>query len=100
MEAARDVPPAVDELFAWAVREGVTNVLRHSTATTCALRVRRDGGLLRLEVENDGAAPASRGGHGLGGLAARAAALGGTAAGRATGDGGFVLVVEVPEGAR
>ena len=52
----------VDELFAWALREGVTNVLRHSTATTCAISIRRHHEALMLEIVNDGAMPASSGG--------------------------------------
>ena len=95
--AAGTLSPAVDELFAWALREGMTNVLRHSRATTCSIRIaRRDGGVC-LEIVNDGAIPGSLGGHGLSGLAARASVLSGTASGGAGGDGTFRLVVEVPE---
>lgn len=94
------LPPAIDELFAWALREGVTNVLRHSSATTCGIRIDRHEGTVRLEIVNDGAMPASLGGNGLSGLATRAAALSGTAIGRATGDGTFRLIVEVPEATR
>ena len=38
------VQPAadLDELLGWALREGVTNVLRHSAATECSIRVDRD----------------------------------------------------------
>ncbi len=79
------------------MREGVTNVLRHSTATTFSLNVRRVGGVVRLEIENDGVGTKSGSGYGLEGLAARAAALSGRAAGWTTGDGRFRLVVEVPE---
>src|SRR4030095_5534775 len=49
------LPPAIDELFAWALREGVTNVLRHSAATTCAITIGRHDGTVRLEIVNDGA---------------------------------------------
>ncbi len=52
-----DLPGAVDEvpgerreLFGWVVREGVTNVVRHSGATRCSVRVSRD----HVEVEDDG----------------------------------------------
>jgi len=95
--SAGTLSPAVDELFAWALREGVTNVLRHSSATTCSIRIARGDGGLCLEIVNDGAMPGSSNGHGLSGLAARAAALSGTAKGGAGGDGTFRLVVEVPE---
>jgi two-component system sensor histidine kinase DesK len=95
--AVEKLPPAVDELFAWALREGVTNVLRHSAATACAISIERQEGLVRLEIVNDGAMPRSAGGNGLSGLAARAAALSGAASARSIGDGRFRLRVDVPE---
>ena len=95
--AVEKLPPAVDELFAWALREGVTNVLRHSAATACAISIERQEGIVRLEIVNDGAMPRSAGGNGLSGLAARAAALSGAASARSIGDGRFRLRVDVPE---
>jgi two-component system, NarL family, sensor histidine kinase DesK len=88
--------PQVDELFAWALREGVTNVLRHSSATTCSIGIARRDGVVRLEITNDGAMPPSRGGSGLSGLAARAAALAGSATAGFLDDDQFRLRVEVP----
>jgi two-component system sensor histidine kinase DesK len=95
--AAGPLPPAIEELFAWALREGMTNVLRHSSATTCSICIARSRGTVRLEIINDGAMPVTLGGSGLNGLAARAAQLSGTANGRSSGDGRFQLTVEVPE---
>ena len=101
--AAGDPPAAVDALFGWTVREGVTNILRHSTATTCAIRLWHRDGALHLELVNDGAAPThapgghAPGGHGLEGLAARAAALAGSVHGERTADGSFRLHVTVPD---
>lgn len=94
---ADSLAPAIDELFAWALREGMTNVLRHSSATTCSIRISRSRAIARLEIINDGAMPVTPGGSGLNGLAARATALAGTVQGRLFGDGQFQLVVEVPE---
>jgi two-component system sensor histidine kinase DesK len=96
---AGDVPPKVDELFAWAVREGVTNIVRHSTATACSISIARRAGQLRLEIENDGAAAVSPAGSGLMGLVARAAALSGSARGQPAGGDHFILIVDVPEAA-
>jgi len=90
--------PAIDELFAWALREGMTNVLRHSSATACSIATVRGQGAVRLEIINDGAMPVASGGSGLAGLATRAAELSGTVTGRACDDGRFQLTVEVPEG--
>ena len=89
--------PEVDELFAWSLREGVTNVLRHSAATICSITIGREEGIVRLEIVNDGALPASPGGNGLSGLATRAAALAGSASARSIADGRFRLRVDVPE---
>jgi two-component system sensor histidine kinase DesK len=80
---AADLPHAVDqvpgelrELFGWAVREGVTNAVRHSRAR----RVRISVDERAVEVVDDGPGappPATTGGTGLAGLAERAARLGG-----------------------
>ncbi|MEO3872755.1 sensor histidine kinase [Nonomuraea sp. B12E4] len=94
--AEADLPGPAEEALAWAVREGVTNVLRHSRATTCTITTSLNGGALRLEVANDGA-PAEPGpaGGGLTGLAERAAQAGGSCAGAPTGGSGFLLTMEV-----
>ena len=70
------MPTEKRELFAWAVREGVTNVIRHSGAKRCTVRLTSDA----AEVVDDGQGPrADRiGGSGLLGLRERASALGGT----------------------
>jgi two-component system, NarL family, sensor histidine kinase DesK len=97
----RDLPPAVDQVFAWTVREGITNVLRHTEARTCSIGAIRADGRARLEIVNDGAGPSSAmrssvEGSGLAGLTARAEALGGFLKATRSVDGDFHLVVEVP----
>ena len=49
------------------VTEAVTNVVRHASATTCAVRIEAAGGVLRATVSDDGAGlPAAEpSGHGL-----------------------------------
>jgi two-component system, NarL family, sensor histidine kinase DesK len=93
------VPPAVEAVLAWAVREGVTNVLRHSQASACQITAGRRDGQVWLEVGNDGArAPARAGdGSGLAGLTDRAFSLAGSVIAGPTRDGRFRLLVEVPE---
>ncbi|MFI0983047.1 sensor histidine kinase [Streptomyces sp. NPDC021093] len=79
-----DLPPAQEEALAWALREAVTNVVRHSGARRCAVRLREtqtlDGPYLELTVEDDGkGASAGHGaGNGLNGMRERLAAVGGT----------------------
>jgi two-component system sensor histidine kinase DesK len=94
--------PEVGGLFGWVVREGVTNVVRHSRATKVRITLDATG----IEIVDDGSgcvrkpgelAP-THPGHGLVGLAERADALGGRLlAGPVDGSAtGFRLRVEVP----
>ncbi len=72
-----DLPTAADgphqELFGWVVREGLTNVVRHSRATTCTVTVSADS----VEVCDDGVGAAGGPGNGLSGLRDRVSAAGG-----------------------
>ncbi len=62
----------LDTELAAALRESITNVLRHSTARTCLIELTSAGGAVRLRVLNDGAsAGRGAGGSGLAGLAER-----------------------------
>jgi two-component system sensor histidine kinase DesK len=91
------VEPGDDSVLAWTVREGVTNVIRHSQAQRCVIRLSRDhGGVTELEVSDDGTGSNPAPGSGLRGLRERATAVGGQLdAGPLTG-GGFRLRVRVP----
>jgi two-component system sensor histidine kinase DesK len=86
--------------LAWAVREGVTNVLRHSRATTCAISAGLRDGVVHLSVVNDGADPGGPAGSGLLGLAERVRALSGSFAAGPVEPGGFRLAVELPREVR
>jgi two-component system, NarL family, sensor histidine kinase DesK len=94
-----ELAPPAEEVLAWAVREGITNVLRHSHASTCTVMAGRRDGKVFLEVVNDGARAESGEGSGLAGLAERARAVSGSVSAGHT-DGGFRLVVEIPEEVR
>lgn len=94
--AADEVPTRVRELFAWTIREAVTNVVRHSRATWCAVRLSPAS----VEIVDDGvgaAGAAVSDGQGLPGLRRRAQASGArlTVGGREDGPG-FRVRVEVP----
>jgi two-component system sensor histidine kinase DesK len=90
---AGDLSPTGRALLAWAVREGGTNILKHSTATRCAITI--DGGV--LEMRNDGVdgCPAAPG-SGLRGLSERMAAAGGSFSAAPTPAGEFLLRAAVP----
>jgi hypothetical protein len=44
------VDPARPELFGWAIREGLTNVVRHARASSCAVRLSPSS----VEIVDDG----------------------------------------------
>jgi len=87
-----DVPEDRQELFGWAVREGVTNVIRHSGATRCRIDLRAN----RIEICDDGRGPGALEGrpppgHGLAGLRERASAAGASIVVGRSSWGGFLL---------
>jgi two-component system sensor histidine kinase DesK len=83
-ELHEELPQPLDAVLAWMVREGVTNVIRHSRARHCLLRLTQEQGRIGAEVLND----RGRGedtkdacvgqGSGLLGLRERVSVLGGT----------------------
>jgi two-component system sensor histidine kinase DesK len=92
---ADDVPSQWRELFAWTLREGVTNVIRHSRASTCAVQLDATG--IRVTDDGPGGGADGRDGHGLDGLRQRAALAGAVlTTGPGPGDHGFSLTVTVP----
>jgi two-component system response regulator DesR len=84
LDAMVDLPEQVDEVLAWTIREGTTNVLRHSGASTARILVAGGRDHAAVEVVDDGPAPppADGDGHGLAGLRERAARVGGSGRGR------------------
>ena len=68
------VPAQFHETAAWVVREGTTNIVRHSSATTATLALGGSG----LSLRNDGAPSTIGERSGLRGLADRLHAVGGT----------------------
>jgi two-component system, NarL family, sensor histidine kinase DesK len=90
------LPPRVETTLAWAVREGVTNVLRHSQATTCSITATGRDGTVRLEIVNDGVREATGEGSGLAGLAERAMDLSGSISAGPVGGGRYRLLVQLP----
>ncbi|MBX9393979.1 sensor histidine kinase [Streptomyces sp. TRM72054] len=100
-----DVPEESESALAWALREAVTNVVRHSGASRCTVTLARrqtlEGPVLELCVEDDG--PGAGGGtgegpgHGLTGLAERLHKAGGTLEAGPLKQG-FRLVAKVPAG--
>ena len=96
------LPTDIRAILTWTVREGVTNVVRHSRAKRCEIRLSQDGDMIRAEVRDDGRGPGpsgaggGAGGNGLAGLAERVEASGGHFGTGALPDGGFRLRADLP----
>ncbi len=100
-DEAGALPGATDAVLAWAVREGATNVVRHSHARHCEIRLAQNGEEIHAEVSDDGrgSSPGDQRnttGSGLSGLSERVAASGGDFEAGALPGGGFRLRVSLP----
>jgi two-component system sensor histidine kinase DesK len=92
---ADEVPSRNRELFAWTIREAVTNIVRHSRATHAQVKL----GTGSVEIVDDGVGGAidTADGQGLSGLRRRAEALGAhLTVGCRENEPGFRVRVEVP----
>jgi two-component system sensor histidine kinase DesK len=69
--------PKDETALALALREAVTNVVRHARATTCRLRFTIEAERRRLIIEDDGQHTATHEGNGLRGMRERMESLGG-----------------------
>jgi len=98
------LPAEIQGTLGWVVREGTTNVLRHSEARSCTITLRRPSGeAVALTLENDGvpggratAGERVRFGSGLIGLAERIAGLGGEVVAERRHPDGFRLTARLP----
>jgi len=74
---AEAIDPGTSAVLAMALREAVTNVIRHSGARLCRIALIQQPSGLELKVSDDGDGQAVRPGGGLAGLTARLYAAGG-----------------------
>lgn len=92
------LPAAQETVLALALREAVTNIVRHARATECRLVLAGAGGRWSLEVQDNGSQSTVheqfREGSGLRGMRERVEALGGTVALNAA--AGMRVLVELP----
>ncbi|MFC0673856.1 sensor histidine kinase [Brachybacterium hainanense] len=102
-----DIPGEVDalplvqrQLIRRVLQEAITNVIRHSGASRCRIRVVTAAHELVVEVHDDGhgATAPLREGHGVTGMRERAALLGGRIDVGAAAGQGFLVRVVVPIG--
>lgn len=94
--------PVVDTVLATALREGVTNILRHSKAEVCTIRATSGTETVLLTLVNDGVTDGGKadarscGGSGLGNLRTRLTEIGGELTAGVDEDGLFRLDARAP----
>jgi signal transduction histidine kinase len=103
VEAHEDLPPlpAAAEVAAYRIaREAITNVVRHSGAGECAVRIALEDGALSLIITDDGRGIGAgrKTGVGLHSMRERAEELGGTCAVEPVPTGGTRVSVRLPVG--
>jgi two-component system sensor histidine kinase DesK len=99
VEPGVTLSPQVESVLAWAIREGTTNVIRHSGARRCVIRVRAGLTDAGVEIVDDGDRRTDRrasGGSGLIGLEERVRRRAGRLEAAARPGGGFRLAVDLP----
>jgi two-component system sensor histidine kinase DesK len=102
--SCRDLPGEVEEALTHALREAVTNVLRHAEARECSIQLLERDRLVRLTIRNDGVRPPRRPcdkgqwerGQGLLNLAERVSSLGGWLEATSSRPGVFTFNAYVP----
>jgi two-component system, NarL family, sensor histidine kinase DesK len=72
------LPPQQESVLALALREAVTNVVRHSSARSCQIRLGSANGGVELHISDDGKGSSAGEGFGLSGMRERNEAIGGT----------------------
>jgi two-component system sensor histidine kinase DesK len=93
---ATGLRPAEETVLGLALREAVTNVVRHAQASTCRLKFHAEDGHRSLLIEDDGMHTIQREGNGLRGMRERVESLGGTLL--LERDHGTRLLIELPAG--
>jgi two-component system, NarL family, sensor histidine kinase DesK len=99
VEVLCDFPPATipashEGVLALALREAVTNVIRHASAKSCNLRLEQTSSSCCLEIHDDGCGELEPEGVGLSGMRQRVEALGGSL--RREVSSGTRLVITLP----
>jgi two-component system sensor histidine kinase DesK len=95
-----ELAPALENVVALALREAVTNVVRHAGASRCSVSLSLEHGVAVLRIADDGQARSEteiRHGNGLSGMRERVASVGGRLALRAR--AGLELELRIPTGA-
>jgi two-component system sensor histidine kinase DesK len=90
--------PDTEQVLALALREAITNIIRHAQARRVEVEVVEEGTQLRMMIADDGRGGIEREGTGLSGMRERLLALGGRLEIDSPRGGGTRLTLRVPRG--
>ena len=83
-----------ESVLALALREAVTNIVRHARASQCRLAVAQQNGRYRLSIQDDGQGTAAHEGNGLRGMRERVEGVGGHLS--LSREAGTRLLIDIP----
>jgi PAS domain S-box-containing protein len=89
-------PPEVEASAYFVIAEALTNVMKHSHATSAKVSASMNEGTLHIEVRDDGIGGADPDGHGLVGMKDRVSAFGGRLEVESPAAGGTLLSATLP----
>jgi two-component system sensor histidine kinase DesK len=88
------MPASHEAVLALAIREAVTNIVRHARARRCVIEVTQNGGECVATIRDDGVGGKASPGTGLTGMRERVESLGGTL--RHDGASGMAITISLP----
>ena len=88
--------PELEASAYFVIAEALTNVVKHSQASSAQVTVALDDGDLKVEIRDDGIGGADPRGHGLVGIGDRVVVLGGSLRIESPPGGGTVVAAAIP----
>jgi len=88
--------PELEASAYFVIAEALTNVVKHSQASSAVVRAELDDGRLKVEIRDDGVGGADPAGNGLVGIGDRVAVLGGSLRIESPRSGGTVVTAAIP----
>ena len=98
VQIAQRPPPQLEAIAYFVVAEALTNVAKHSRASSAEVDVSRTGDILRIRVQDNGVGGADPAGQGLAGLARRVAGVDGRLSVDSPAGGPTSIEVQMPCG--
>jgi two-component system sensor histidine kinase DesK len=95
--AVAPLTPSQVNVLCLALREAVTNIVRHAHSSECYVRLAGKDGMIHFAVEDNGRGGVIREGNGLRGMRERVQSIAGTVIVTASESGGTRVEIQLPE---